>query len=66
VTTSGHFSTPALLCTVLEMGVDRVLFSVDWPFVENLPGMRWMDAVPLSQEDKEKMFNGNARRLLRM
>jgi 2,3-dihydroxybenzoate decarboxylase len=66
VTTSGHFSTPALLCTVLEMGIDRVLFSVDWPFVENLPGMRWMDAVPLSQEDKEKMFNGNARRLLRM
>jgi 2,3-dihydroxybenzoate decarboxylase len=48
------------------MGIDRVLFSVDWPFVENLPGMRWMDAVPLSEEDKQKMFNANARRLLKM
>lgn len=66
VTTSGFFSTPALLCTILQMGIDRVLFSVDWPFVENLPGMKWMEAVPLSAEDKEKMLSGNARRLLRI
>jgi 2,3-dihydroxybenzoate decarboxylase len=66
VTTSGFFSTPALLCTVLQMGIDRVMFSVDWPFVENGPGMRWMETVPLSEEDRQKMFNANARRLLKM
>jgi predicted TIM-barrel fold metal-dependent hydrolase len=66
VTTSGFFSTPALLCTILQMGIDRVMFSVDWPFVENLPGMRWMETVPLSDEDKAKMFNANARRLLKI
>jgi 2,3-dihydroxybenzoate decarboxylase len=66
VTTSGHFSTPALMCALLELGIDRILFSVDWPFVENQPGMTWMETVPLSVEDKEKMFNGNARRLLKM
>jgi predicted TIM-barrel fold metal-dependent hydrolase len=66
ITTSGHFSTPALLCAVLEMGIDHILFSVDYPYVENAPGMRWMETVPLSAEDKEKMFNGNARRLLRI
>jgi 2,3-dihydroxybenzoate decarboxylase len=66
VTTSGFFSTPALLCTILQVGIDRVLFSVDWPFVENAPGVNWMDTVPLSDEDKEKMFNGNARRHLKM
>jgi 2,3-dihydroxybenzoate decarboxylase len=66
VTTSGFFSTPALLCTVLQMGIDRVLFSVDWPFVENLPGMKWMEGLPLSEEDKQKMLSGNARRLLKM
>jgi predicted TIM-barrel fold metal-dependent hydrolase len=65
ITTSGHFSTPALLCAVLEMGIDRILFSIDYPFVENEPGMRWMETVPLSAEDKNKMFNGNARRLLK-
>jgi 2,3-dihydroxybenzoate decarboxylase len=66
VTTSGFFSTPALLCTVLQMGIDRVMFSVDWPFVENGPGMKWMETVPLSEEDRQKMFNANARRLLKM
>jgi predicted TIM-barrel fold metal-dependent hydrolase len=66
ITTSGHFSTPALLCAVLEMGIDHILFSVDYPYVDNAPGMRWMETVPLSAEDKEKMFNGNARRLLRI
>jgi 2,3-dihydroxybenzoate decarboxylase len=66
ITTSGHFSTPALMCALLELGIDRILFSVDWPYVDNLPGMKWMETVPLSAEDKEKMFNGNARRLLQL
>jgi len=66
ITTSGHFSTPALMCALLEMGIDRILFSVDWPYVENEPGMKWMETVPLSAEDKAKMFHHNARRLLRL
>ena len=32
LTTSGNFSTPAMMNAVAEMGVERVLFSVDWPF----------------------------------
>jgi len=63
VTNSGFFSTPALLCTIPQLGIDRVLLSVDWLFLENLPGMKWMETVPLSSEDKEKMLSANARRL---
>ena len=66
ITTSGNFSTPALLCSILEMGVDRIMFSVDYPFVENEPGMKWMETAPLSAEDKEKIYGGNARRLLKL
>jgi 2,3-dihydroxybenzoate decarboxylase len=66
VTTSGFFSTPALLCSLMELGLDRVLFSVDYPFEENQPGTAWMEQVPLSGEDKEKILNGNATRLLRL
>jgi 2,3-dihydroxybenzoate decarboxylase len=43
ITTSGNFSTPALLCCVMEMGADRILFSVDYPFVPNPPGVKWME-----------------------
>jgi 2,3-dihydroxybenzoate decarboxylase len=50
----------------MEMGIDRVLFSVDYPFVANMPATRWMETVPLCDEDKAKMLSGNARRLLRI
>ncbi|MGH7039797.1 MAG: amidohydrolase family protein [Stellaceae bacterium] len=66
ITTSGFFSDPALLCCMMEMGIDRILFSVDYPFAENPPGAEWTETLPLGPEDKEKLLNGNARRLLRL
>jgi len=66
ITTSGNFSTPALLCCVMEMGADRILFSVDYPFVPNPPGVKWMEHVPLGPEDRAKILHGNAERLLRL
>jgi 2,3-dihydroxybenzoate decarboxylase len=66
ITTSGNFSNPALLCCVMEMGVDHILFAVDWPFVSNPPAVQWMESVPLCDEDKAKILSGNAKRLLRM
>jgi predicted TIM-barrel fold metal-dependent hydrolase len=66
ITTSGNFSTAALLCSVMELGVDRIMFSVDWPFVANGPGVEWIETVPLSSEDKNKIMHGNAQRLLKM
>jgi 2,3-dihydroxybenzoate decarboxylase len=66
ITTSGNFSNPALLCCVMEMGVDHILFAVDWPFVQNPPATKWMETVPLCDEDKAKILSGNAKRLLRM
>src|SRR5204862_399776 len=66
ITTSGNFSTPSLICCVLEMGVDRILFSVDYPFVPNPPGVRWMDQVPLGPEDRAKILSGNAKKLLKI
>ena len=66
ITTSGNFSTPALLCCVMEMGADRILFSVDYPFVPNPPGVKWMQDVPLGPEDRAKILHGNAQRLLKL
>ena len=66
VTTSGFFSDPALLLCVQEMGIDRILFAVDYPFEANAPGPAWLARVPLCDEDKAKIASGNAQRLLRM
>jgi predicted TIM-barrel fold metal-dependent hydrolase len=66
VTTSGFFSDPALLHCMMEIGIDHIMFSVDYPFVDNAPGAEWTQTLPLSPEDKEKLLNGNARRLLKL
>ncbi len=67
ITTSGFFSTPALLCSMMEMGADRILFAVDWPFVaDSGPGAEWIRNAPISADDREKIMSGNARRLLKL
>jgi 2,3-dihydroxybenzoate decarboxylase len=66
ITTSGNFSTPALICSMLELGADRILFSVDWPFVQNSPGTTWLQGLQISAEEKAKIAGGNARRLLKL
>jgi len=64
ITTSGFFSDPALLCCIQEMGVDRILFAIDYPFVPNEPGPKWMEKLMLNREDKAKILHGNAERIL--
>ena len=67
VTTSGFFSTPALMCCVMELGVDRILFAVDWPFVaDSKPGVDWMATVPMPAADRARILSGNAKALLRL
>ena len=36
ITTSGYFSTPALHCAMGEVGVQSIMFSIDYPF-ESIP-----------------------------
>jgi 2,3-dihydroxybenzoate decarboxylase len=66
VTTSGFWSDPALLLCVQELGVDRIMFSVDWPFAPNQPATDWLHRIPFSAEDRAKIASGNAKRLLRL
>ena len=66
ITTSGFFSDPAVLCCIQEMGIDRILFAIDYPFVPNEPGPQWMERLMLNAEDKAKILHGNAEKLLKM
>jgi 2,3-dihydroxybenzoate decarboxylase len=66
VTTSGNFSQPALLCTVMELGAERILFAVDWPFNSNFEGVEFVRTASIKPQDKSKIFAGNAADLLRI
>jgi 2,3-dihydroxybenzoate decarboxylase len=66
VTTSGFFSTPALACCLQELGSDRILFAVDYPYIDNRSGADWLRAAPITEDERVKIAGGNARRLLRL
>ncbi|WP_164730561.1 amidohydrolase family protein [Pelagibacterium montanilacus] len=66
ITTSGFFSDSALRCCIEEMGADRILFAVDWPFVDNAGGVGWLKAFPTDPDTRAGIFSGNARKLLRL
>lgn len=66
ITTSGFFSDSALSHCLREMGEDRVMFSVDWPFEPNGRGTEWLNGLTLPAEVLAKLRSGNAERLLRL
>jgi uncharacterized protein len=66
ITTSGMFTYAPLLCLLLVLGSDRVMFSVDYPYGDNNDGVEFLLGAPISEADKNKIAHGNAERLLRL
>lgn len=66
VTTSGFFSTPALRCCMEELGAERILFAVDYPYVANADGARWLREAPIGEEARDNIAGANAERLLKI
>ena len=66
VTTSGHFSTPALVDTIAEIGADRVMFSVDYPFEDFSDAADWFDHAQIGEGDRLAIGRTNAMKLFRL
>jgi gamma-resorcylate decarboxylase len=63
ITTSGHFHTAGLHSAIGEIGIDRVMFSVDYPYESMATGSDWFDHAMLAENDREKIGRDNAVRL---
>lgn len=48
------------------IGVDRVVFTADYPFANMEAGRRFLEQMPIPPADKEKIAHSNAERLLRL
>lgn len=66
LTTAGAFRTQALIDTLLEIGSDRVLFSVDSPYETAQEHSDWFDSLPISETDRSKIGRLNALQLMRL
>lgn len=65
-------NTPALMCALEFFGADHMVFATDTPY-DNELGTRVyretipaVDAMPISNADRRKIFEGNARRLFKL
>ena len=66
LTTSGIFSQPPLLAALLTFGIDRIMFSVDYPYAANSKGREFIDRLTLAPADVAKLTHANADALLKM
>jgi uncharacterized protein len=66
ITTSGIFSQPPFLAALLTFGIDRIMYSVDYPYAPNERGHAFLRSVALPPANLAKLAHGNADRLLRL
>ncbi|HYI08135.1 MAG TPA: amidohydrolase family protein [Thermoanaerobaculia bacterium] len=66
ITTTGVCQDSALQCALAEMGEDRVLFSVDYPYEVTQEAAEWIEHTPLTDTQREKICYRNAERVLRL
>lgn len=63
-TFSGFNFTSTFLDLLLQVGVDRIMFSADYPYGSMAQARAFLDQLPVSLGDKERIAHGNAERLL--
>ncbi len=63
-TFSGFNFTPPFLNLLLEAGLERIMFSADYPYGSMAQALAFLDQLPVSPADKERIAHGNAESLL--
>jgi uncharacterized protein len=66
LTTSGIFDQPPFIAALQTFGIDRLLFSVDYPFAPNAAGRKFLNNVALAPADMAKLSHANADALLKL
>jgi predicted TIM-barrel fold metal-dependent hydrolase len=62
--TFGGFNFPATFQNLQqEVGVGRIMFSVDYPYGSMAEARAFLEQLPVSGEDKERIAHGNAEKL---
>ena len=63
VTTSGNYFNGAFMCTYEAVGIDRILLATDYPYEDSDECIRFIEGLPISQGEKEKIYYLNAKRI---
>jgi gamma-resorcylate decarboxylase len=64
ITTAGVQKQSVLESTIREVGIDRVMFSSDYPYEDMIETAQWFDALEIDEHTRAKLAYGNAKILL--
>lgn len=66
ITTSGVEHQPVLDYCLEVLGVDNIMWAIDYPYQESAPAVRFMNEARISDADKAKIYHLNAERVFRL
>jgi 2,3-dihydroxybenzoate decarboxylase len=66
ITTSGVTFEPALRLSLAALGAERIMFAGDYPYEVVADGVKFMDAVKITEAERAKIYCDNARRVFRL
>lgn len=66
VTPSGMFDLPHFQFIHQVIGPDRIMYAVDYPYLNNHGARTFLENAPFSLVDKEKIAHGNAEKLFNL
>jgi predicted TIM-barrel fold metal-dependent hydrolase len=66
VTTSGMNWAPSVRFAIDALGADKVMFAIDYPFVDSAMSVQQMDEIDIGADDKAAIYHRNAERIFRI
>jgi 5-carboxyvanillate decarboxylase len=66
ITTSGVEDTLALRYCIDKIGLDNIMWAIDYPYQPTPPAVTWIDNAPLTDDEREKLCHVNAERIFKI
>jgi 5-carboxyvanillate decarboxylase len=66
ITTSGMNWEPTLKFCIEAVGVDRIMWAVDYPYQDHPDAVDFLDAARIPEKDKQKIYHENAERVFKL
>jgi len=66
ITTSGVEDPLALRYAIDKLGVERVMWAIDYPYQPTTPAVKFIETAPLSDTERALVAHGNAERIFRI
>lgn len=63
LTTSGVEDHLALEYSIRKVGIDNVMWAIDYPYQPTRPAVEFMDSAPVSEAQRAKLYHLNAERI---